>query len=103
MFVAFHVIHYHAKRSLSPPPPPPNLPHTHTHTHKRTHTFSKLEDYFSGSIFTIKQYDLFIAQVFFTDYTTRKANEMASEWSCKNQNSGFWGNRHQGKGHFGSS
>ena len=41
--------------------------------------------------------DLFIAQVFFTDYTTRKANEMASEWSCKNQNSGFRGNCQQGK------
>ena len=77
------------KITLPPPPPPPPSPHTHTH--KRTHTFSKLEDYFSG-----------IAQVFFTDYTTRKANEMASESSCKNQNSGFWGNRHQGKGHFGS-
>ena len=81
------------KKITLPPPPPPS---------PRTHTFSKLEDYFSGSIFTIKR-DLFIAQVFFTDYTTRKANEMASEWSCKNQNSGFWGNRHQGKGHFGSS
>ena len=87
------------KKITLPPPPPPTFP---THTHKRTHTFSKLEDYFSGSIFTIKR-DLFIAQVFFTDYTTRKAKEMASEWSCKNQNSGFWGNRHQGKGHFGSS
>ena len=79
------------QKDHSPSPPPLPSPH------KRTHTFSKLEDYFSGSIFTIKQYDLFIAQVFFTDYTTRKANEMASEWSCKNQNSGFWGNRHQGK------
>ena len=69
------------------------------HTHFLS---SLLEDYFSGSIFTIKR-DLFIAQVFFTDYTTRKANEMASKWSCKNQNSGFWGNRHQGKGHFGSN
>ena len=82
---------------------PPSPPHTNAHTHTHTHFLSSLlEDYFSGSIFTIKR-DLFIAQVFFTDYTTRKANEMASEWSCKNQNSGFWGIRHQGKGHFGSS
>ena len=42
------------------------------HTHFLS---SLLEDYFSGSIFTIKR-DLFIAQVFFTDSTTRKANEM---------------------------
>ena len=91
------------KKITLPPPPPPHPPSPHTHTNAHTHFLSSLlEDDFSGSIFTIKR-DLFIAQMFFTYYTTRKANEMASEWSCKNQNSGFWGNRHQGKGHFGSS
>ena len=36
-----------------------------------------------------------IAAVFvqsvFTDYSTRAANLIASEWSYKNQNSSYWG------------
>ena len=39
-------------------------------------------------IYMIKR-DLFVLLLVFYAYTTRRADRMGSEWSCKNQNSSY--------------
>ena len=39
----------------------------------------------------MRKRDLFVLLLVFYAYTTRRADRMGSEWSCKNQNSSYQG------------